>query len=79
MYGVESTSLYNAIVTRTITPPDGKPVIKQLDVEQAAYTRNAFAKHVYSKIFDWLVNRVNGSLQSSNEQVGLGGMKSIDS
>ena len=52
-------------------------MIKQLDVEQAAYTRNAFAKHVYSKIFDWLVNRVNGSLQSSNEQVGLGGMKSI--
>ena len=50
---------------------------KQLDPEQAEDTRNAFAKYVYSGLFDWLVERVNRSLQSSNETLTNETVKSI--
>ncbi len=77
MYGIDSSKLYEALVTRIIILPDGNPVVKQLDPEQAEDTRNAFAKYVYSGLFDWLVERVNRSLQSSNETITNETVKSI--
>jgi myosin-1 len=38
----------------------------QLNVEQAAYTRNAWVKELYSRLFDFLVGSVNTSLNAAH-------------
>ena len=35
-----------------------------LSVEQAAYARDAFAKAIYERMFRWLVERLNSSLEN---------------
>ena len=35
-----------------------------LTVEQAAYARDAFSKAVYERMFSWLVERLNSSLEN---------------
>ena len=45
-----------------------------LSVEQAVYARDAFAKAVYERMFRWLVERLNSSLQNkvrSMQQLAL--------
>lgn len=40
-------------------------VMSPLSLEQATYARDAFAKAVYERMFNWLVTRLNSSLQST--------------
>ena len=39
-------------------------VLSPLTVEQARYARDAFAKAVYERMFTWLVERLNSSLEN---------------
>ncbi|GMH66552.1 hypothetical protein TrRE_jg1028, partial [Triparma retinervis] len=64
-FGVDSTELHHALTHRTLEIIGQEPIAVPLRVEQAAENRDALAKYVYEKLFNWLVKRINESLAPS--------------
>ena len=52
-----------ALTHRSIETQRDK-VLSPLTVEQARYARDAFSKAVYERMFTWLVERLNSSLEN---------------
>ena len=42
----------------------GEQILKQLDAEAAAESRDALAKTLYATLFDWLVAAINRKIPS---------------
>ncbi|XVF18987.1 hypothetical protein REPUB_Repub11eG0071900 [Reevesia pubescens] len=45
-------------------------IAKKLTLQQAIDTRDALAKFIYASLFDWLVERVNNSLEMGKQSTG---------
>ncbi|XP_024988349.1 myosin-12-like isoform X1 [Cynara cardunculus var. scolymus] len=54
-------SLEESLCERVIVTPDGN-ITKPLDPASAALSRDALAKTVYSRLFDWIVDKINNSI-----------------
>lgn len=55
----------------------GEKITKKLDPEAAALSRDALAKIVYSRLFDWLVNKINSSIGQDPKSKSLIGVLDI--
>eukprot|EP00252_Welwitschia_mirabilis_P023077 TRINITY_DN6431_c0_g2_i1.p1 TRINITY_DN6431_c0_g2~~TRINITY_DN6431_c0_g2_i1.p1 ORF type:complete len:1401 (-),score=360.91 TRINITY_DN6431_c0_g2_i1:660-4529(-) len=67
LQGLEDALCKRVMVTREET------IIKSLDPEAATTNRDALAKTIYSRLFDWIVEKINSSIgQDSNSKNLIG-------
>ena len=73
LLGCPPELLNKALLNRTIEAR-GDVVVTPLSLEEAAYARDALAKVIYERLFNWLVQRLNRSLLSdtAGKKVVLG-------
>ncbi|KAI8343918.1 P-loop containing nucleoside triphosphate hydrolase protein [Chlamydoabsidia padenii] len=67
LLGIKTLEFRKWIVRRQITTRSEK-IVTNLSPAQAQVVRDSVAKHIYSTLFDWLVNIVNDTLSSSSSE-----------
>ncbi|KAE8038143.1 hypothetical protein FH972_010683 [Carpinus fangiana] len=68
--------LEDSLCKRVIVTPDGN-ITKPLDPDRAALSRDALAKTVYSRLFDWIVDKINSSIGQDPDATSLIGVLDI--
>ncbi|XP_057959594.1 myosin-6-like isoform X2 [Malania oleifera] len=68
----DEKALEDSLCKRVIVTRD-ETITKWLDPDSAAVSRDALAKTVYSRLFDWIVNKINNSIgQDPNSKFLIG-------
>lgn len=76
LLSVEPEALLKALTTRTRQTPEGA-IVSPLDAQASTDNRDALAKSLYSRLFDWLVARVNGAIGQDPEAASSIGVLDI--
>ncbi|XP_010447927.1 PREDICTED: myosin-14 isoform X2 [Camelina sativa] len=72
LFMCDEQALEDSLCKRVIVTRD-ETITKRLDPESAALSRDALAKTVYSRLFDWIVNKINNSIgQDPNSKYLIG-------
>ncbi|CAN4110466.1 unnamed protein product [Withania somnifera] len=72
----DEKALEDSLCKRVIVTPDGN-ITKLLDPAAATTSRDALAKTVYSRLFDWLVDKINSSIGQDPDAKSIIGVLDI--
>ncbi|KAL8177767.1 UNVERIFIED_CONTAM: Unconventional myosin-If [Gekko kuhli] len=75
LLGIDQTRLQEKLTSRKMDSKWGgrsESINVTLNVEQASYTRDALAKGLYSRVFDFLVESINKAMRKPNEEYSVG-------
>lgn len=72
----DEKSLEDSLCQRVIVTPDGN-ITKPLDPDSALQSRDALAKTVYSRLFDWIVDKINNSIGQDPDAISIIGVLDI--
>ncbi|XP_075300393.1 unconventional myosin-If isoform X2 [Opisthocomus hoazin] len=75
LLGIDQDRLNEKVTSRKMDSKWGgrsESITVTLNVEQAAYTRDALAKGLYARVFDFLVESVNREMQKPHEEYSIG-------
>jgi myosin-5 len=72
----DEKALQDSLCERVIVTPDGN-ITKPLDPDSAALSRDALAKTVYSRLFDWIVDKINNSIGQDPDATNIIGVLDI--
>ncbi|KAJ4867694.1 Myosin-13 [Raphanus sativus] len=61
LFMCDEQALEDSLCRRVMVTPE-ETISRCLDPESAAFSRDALAKFVYAKLFDWIVNKINNSI-----------------
>ncbi|KAL2463486.1 Myosin-6 [Forsythia ovata] len=76
LFMCDEKSLEDSLCKRVIVTRD-ETITKSLDPDAAAISRDALAKIVYSRLFDWLVDKINNSIGQDPDSKFLIGVLDI--
>ena len=69
---VNPTKMEEVLTTRKMVVPGQAPITVGLSDQEAKAARDALAKFIYEKQFDWLVQRVNASIGTGKGKLSIG-------
>ncbi|XP_069597746.1 unconventional myosin-If [Ranitomeya imitator] len=75
LLGIDKDRLNGKLTSRKMDSKWGgrsESITVTLNVEQATYTRDALAKALYSRVFDFLVESINKAMQKPHEEYSIG-------
>ncbi|XP_050400125.1 unconventional myosin-Ie isoform X2 [Patella vulgata] len=75
LFGIDQELLRDKLTGRVMDSKWGgksESIAMKLNKEQAEYTRDALAKVLYARVFDYLVTSVNSAMQKDKEEVNVG-------
>ncbi|GLT47521.1 hypothetical protein SLA2020_212130 [Shorea laevis] len=76
LFMCDEKALEDSLCKRVIVTRD-ESITKSLDPDSAALSRDALARTVYSRLFDWIVNKINNSIGQDPDSKSLIGVLDI--
>lgn len=76
LLGVELQQMEHWLCHRKLVTAS-ETYVKSMSLKQATNARDALAKHIYARMFDWIVEHINKSLQTSSKQHSFIGVLDI--
>ncbi|XP_072227603.1 unconventional myosin-Vb isoform X2 [Leuresthes tenuis] len=76
LLGVELQQMEHWLCHRKLVT-GSETYVKNMSSKQATNARDALAKHIYARLFDWIVDNINKALQTSSKQHSFIGVLDI--
>lgn len=71
MLGMDQTILMEILCFKRLRDPNnGEAIMRKLSLEKCFFSRDAICKTIYSKVFDYIIRKVNFAISNSEEMKG---------
>ena len=72
----DNEKMFGILETKVVKYP-GQVITSQFNLDEAISARNSSAKTIYGRLFNWIVGKVNSSIQSKMSELDTGNPDTI--